>query len=345
MPQMTANIASRTIVLALATLSLSGCYVLQAARGQLAISGKREPIDKLIANPQTPAPLQVRLRLIAEAREFASRELGLPNNQSYRSYVDLKRDYAVWNVFATERFSVEPRRWCFPIAGCVVYRGYFNEASAQRYARRARVNGDATVGGVAAYSTLGHFDDPVLSSMLRWNDAQLAATLFHELAHQVLYVPNESAFNEAFASVVEEAGAERWLQARNEANALASWRAARGRSVAFTDLLLAARERLRALYADASPGVELHYRKQLEFGRLKFDYWQLKASWNGYAGYDAWFNRALNNADLVSAATYQSCVPGLQKILASVNDELPRFYAAAKALDATARRALCASQS
>jgi predicted aminopeptidase len=326
----------------LATFSLSGCYLMQAAQGQLAISAKRELIEKVVAAPETPTQLRTRLQLIAQAREFASRELGLPDNPSYRSFVDLKRDFAVWNVFATERFSVEPRRWCFPIAGCVVYRGYFKEQTAQRYARHQRLRGgDATVAGAAAYSTLGHFDDPVVSSMLRWSDAQIAATLFHELTHQVLYVPNESDFNEAFASVVEEEGAQRWLESRNDSAAFAAWRASRSRGIEFTELLLTARERLRKLYTESSLEPDLYYRKQQEFGRLKYDYWQLKASWNGYAGYDAWFDRALSNADLVSAATYQSCVPGLTQLLDSVNRDLPKFYAAAKALDVTARRKIC----
>jgi predicted aminopeptidase len=205
--------------------------------------------------------------------------------------------------------------------------------------------GDASVAGTAAYSTLGHFEDPVLSTMLRWSDAQIAATLFHELAHQVLYVPNDSAFNEAFASVVEEEGARRWLTQRNDAAALNAWRASRARSAAFSALLLNARERLAELYKNATPedrkSLDLYYRKQQEFGRLKFDYTQLKASWNGYAGYDEWFNRALGNADLISAATYDSCVPGLQKLLASLDGELPKFYAATRELDAAGRKSIC----
>jgi predicted aminopeptidase len=286
--------------------------------------------------------LRSRLELIAEAREFASAQLHLPNNPSYRSYVDIKRDYVVWNVFATDRYSVEPRKWCFPIAGCVVYRGYFKENSAQGYARRARLSGgDASVSGAAAYSTLGHFDDPVLSSMLRWSDAQIAATLFHELAHQVLYVPNDSSFNEAFASVVEEEGAKRWLEGRNDQAALRAWRLARDRSLAFSALLLRTRDRLAALYRNAAPTSDLYYRKQQEFGRLKFEYWQLKSQWNGYAGYDAWFDRALGNADLISVATYQSCVPGLQGLLTSANGDLQRFYEVAKKLDAAGRKKVC----
>src|SRR5262245_20030271 len=147
--------------------SLQGCYLMQAAAGQMNIVAKREPIAKLIAEPATPEKLRTRLEYVAAAREFASRELGLPNNESYRSYADVGRPYVVWNVFATPEFSVEPLRWCFPIAGCVVYRGYFSEASANNYARRLRLRGDDTaVGGVAAYSTLGHFRDPVLNTML-----------------------------------------------------------------------------------------------------------------------------------------------------------------------------------
>ena len=324
-----------------AALSMSGCYVLQAARGQLAISMRREPIEQAIDNPATPVGVQRRLRLVADARRFASRELGLPDNDTYRTYVDLHREFVVWNVFATDRYSVEPHRWCFPIAGCVVYRGYFKKSAAQRYALHTRMRGDdATVAGSAAYSTLGHFDDPVLSTMLRWSDAQIAATLFHELAHQVLYVPNESAFDEAFAMVVEAEGTRRWLEHRDPA-ALAKWRLARLRSEAFTDLLLAERERLRALYAQGTPGMTLYLAKQREFGRLKYDYELLKRRWGGYSGYDTWFDRALNNADLVSAATYRSCVPGLESLLHSVGDDLPSFYDAAKKLDADGRQKVC----
>jgi predicted aminopeptidase len=336
--------ARTLLLLALAPL-LSGCYLLQAARGQLDITVKREPIEEVIADPQTPAATQARLKMISEARTFASKELGLPDNDSYRSYVALKRDYVVWNVFATPPFSVDPINWCFPIAGCVVYRGYFNEEAAQKYARRTRLNGnDAVVGGVAAYSTLGHFKDPVLSTMLRWSDAQIAATLFHELAHQVVYVQDESDFNEAFATVVEETGAERWLQQRNESPALAAWRLARQRSGEFTALLLATRERLRILYRLRLAPMELNHRKHQEFGRLKYEYWQLKASWDGYGGYDNWFNRTLSNADLISAATYQSCVPGLEKLLRESGSDLPRFYEAVKALDEEGRRRVCGKE-
>ncbi len=344
------TLIARAVLLMLATLLLSGCYLMQAATGQMAISAKAKPIAAVIDNPNTKPALRRRLRLIADAREFASRELGLPDNKSYRNFVDLKRDYVVWNVYATGRFSVDARKWCFPIAGCVVYRGYFNEQRAQRYARHVRRDGeDAAIAGAAAYSTLGHFNDPVVSTMLRWSDTQIAAMLFHELAHQVYYVPNESAFNEAFASVVEEEGAKRWLAKRdsepgnekgNDA-ALQAWQTARSRSLAFSELLLTARERLRKLYASEPPSMALYDRKQQEFGRLKFDYEKLKASWNGYAGYDAWFNRALNNADLVSAATYETCVPGFERLLTSLNGNLPKFYEAVKRQGPAERHRMC----
>jgi predicted aminopeptidase len=194
----------RCSILVIASLSASGCYLLQAASGQMELTSKRRPIEKVLADASTPQELRTRLEYVSAARTFASAELGLPDNQSYRSYADLGRPYVVWNVFATEEFSVQPRRWCFPIAGCVVYRGYFAEQSAQSYARRLRLRGlDTAVGGVAAYSTLGHFKDPVLNTMMHWSDVQLASTLFHELAHQVVYVAGDSEFNEAFATVVE----------------------------------------------------------------------------------------------------------------------------------------------
>jgi predicted aminopeptidase len=329
----------RLTVLMFAASFLSGCYLTQAAMGQLEIVTKREPIAAVITSPTTPEPLRKRLEYVSSARVFASNALGLPDNDSYRSYADLERPYVVWNVFATDEFSVEPRRWCFPIAGCVVYRGYFSEARAENYARKLRFAGqDTNVGGVAAYSTLGHFDDPVLNTMLAWNDVQLAGTLFHELAHQVVYVPGESEFNEAFATVVEEAGLERWLTARGRVQEMRSWYTQRERGEAFIGLLLVTRERLRNLYAEKLPVEAMRDRKQAEFGRLKFEYTQLKAKWNGYAGYDRWFDRALNNAHLVSAATYHGCLPKFREMLKSGEGDLPRFYANVKALAKESRK-------
>lgn len=323
----------RVLVVLAASLLTGGCYLVQAANGQWEITSKRQPIARLLSDANTPENLRNRLKYVSEARTFASTELGLPDNDSYRSYADLGRPFVVWNVFATEEFSVEPLRWCFPIAGCVVYRGYFDERNAQSYARRLRLRGkDTAVGGVAAYSTLGHFKDPVLNTMLGWSDVQLASTLFHELAHQVVYVPGDSEFNEAFATIVEEAGLQRWLASRGRLKELDEWNDRRQRHAQFVGLLLKTRERLKSLYESDLPDEEKRDRKQYEFGLLKLEYAELKKEWNGYSGYDAWFKRTLNNAHLVSAATYYGCVPGLRRILQSVDGDLPRFYERAREL-------------
>lgn len=335
---------ARTLLTALLALPLSGCYLLQAAGGQWEITAKRQPIDKLLSDERTPEKLRNRLEYVSAARTFASSELGLPDNETYRSYADVGRPFVVWNVFAAEEFSVEPLRWCFPIAGCVVYRGYFDEQNAKNHARRLRRKGmDAAVGGVAAYSTLGHFKDPVLNTMLGWSDVQLAATLFHELAHQVVYVPGDSAFNEAFATVVEEAGLQRWLASRGELQNLDAWNERRQRNAQFIGLLLETRERLAELYNSDLPDAEKRDRKQYEFGLLKLRYAELKQDWNGYGGYDAWFSRTLNNAHLVSAATYYGCVPGLRRVLQSVDGNLPRFYDKARELAKETKEARAAA--
>ncbi|GFE81225.1 aminopeptidase [Steroidobacter agaridevorans] len=343
-PSFIARLCRIALVLA-ASLSAGGCYLIQAATGQMELTSKRQPIAKLLTDARTPEQLRDRLEYVSAARTFASQELGLPDNDSYRSYADVGRPYVVWNVFATDEFSVQPKRWCFPIAGCVVYRGYFKENNAKTYARRLRLRGsDTAVGGVAAYSTLGHFKDPVLNTMLGWSDVQLAATLFHELAHQVVYVPGDSEFNEAFATVVEEAGLQRWLASRGRLKDLDAWNEQRERNAQFVALLLQTRERLDALYRSDLPDDEKRDRKQYEFGVLKLQYSQLKAGqWNGYRGYDAWFGRTLNNAHLVSAATYYGCVPGLRRLLQSVDSDLPRFYEKARELAKETREARAAA--
>ncbi|HEY0686859.1 MAG TPA: aminopeptidase [Steroidobacter sp.] len=335
---------ARLLLILTASLSASGCYLMQAAGGQWELTSKRQPIAEVLADDRTPEKLRDRLEYVSAARTFASQELGLPDNDSYRSYADVGRPFVVWNVFATDEFSVQPRRWCFPIAGCVVYRGYFDEDNAQGYARRLRLKGmDTAVGGVSAYSTLGHFKDPVLNTMLGWSDVQLASTLFHELAHQVVYIPGDSEFNEAFATVVEEAGLQRWLASRGRLQEIDAWNEQRQRNAQFVGLLLQTRERLEALYRSDAPDEEKRDRKQYEFGVLKLQYSQLKDQWKGYRGYDAWFGRTLNNAHLVSAATYYGCVPRLREILQLVDGNLPAFYEKARELAKETREARAAA--
>ena len=332
----------RSLLICCVLAPLSGCYVLQAAAGQASVLARSEPIERVVADPRTPEPIRGRLEVTREARDFAVRELHLPDGQSFRSYADLGRPYAVWNVVATPEFSVEPRRWCFPVAGCVAYRGYFRESRATALARRlARRGDDATVGGVATYSTLGRLPDPVFNTMLGWAETRFVGTIFHELAHERLYVPGDSEFNEAFASVVEQEGVRRWLLARDDNDGLERYRAALVRESDFAALLRSARERLAKLYDSGAPVDVLRIEKQREFGRLRFEYAQLRTRWGGQGGYDAWFARTLNNAHLAAVATYQDCVPGLQRELAAAGS-LPAFYARADelaALSAEQRRA------
>ncbi|MGD9841892.1 MAG: aminopeptidase [Steroidobacteraceae bacterium] len=320
-------------LLCLVWLPLSGCYYLQAAQGQMSLLAKRQPISRVLAKSDTSPQLRERLEYVQAARSFASQQLGLPDNKSYTGYVDLQRRYVSWNVFVAPKFSIEPRQWCFPIAGCVVYRGYFSEVAAERYARRLRMQGnDASVSGVPAYSTLGHFADPVLSSMMSWGDAQLAATLFHELAHQVVYVQGDSAFNEAFATVVETSGLQRWLTSLARSDEWQRWQVQRQRALEFSQLLLRTREDLRRLYASGVPVSQMAVRKQQRLGQLKFEYQQLKQQWQGYGGYDAWFDRPLSNADFIAIATYQRCVPNFEHLLDSSHGDLPSFYNEVKKL-------------
>jgi len=311
---------------------LSGCYLVQAAAGQVEVLARSRPIDAVMTDPATPPALRARLELVVEARRFAVQELGLPDGEAYRSYADLGRPYAVWTVVATPEFSVAPRRWCFPVAGCVAYRGYFEERRARAAARRLAARGDdVAVGGVATYSTLGHLPDPLFNTMTGWRDTRLVGTIFHELAHERLYVPGDSEFNEAFASVVERAGVRRWLRARGAADDLRRFEGELAREAEFAALLRAARDRLVTLYGSGLPPPQMAADKQREFGRLKFEYAQLDARRGGAMGYDAWFARTLNNAHLAAVATYHDCVPGLERELEAAGS-LAAFYARAETL-------------
>ena len=242
--------ARRLVPLLLGVL-LSGCasldYYAQVSRGQLDLLAARQPVADLLADPQTDPQLQRRLALAQQARDFASARLALPDNRSYRLYADLRRPYVVWNVFATPELSLAPLTHCFPVAGCVAYRGFYQQGRARGAAALLQGEGlDTYVAGIEAYSTLGWFDDPILNTMLRWDDERLAAVIFHELAHQQLYVADDTAFNESFASFVEQEGLRQWRAARGLAPGDAHAERMRRQ---FTQLILASRERLQALYA------------------------------------------------------------------------------------------------
>jgi len=337
--------ALRLALLLSALGGLSGCYPLQALRGQAQVLARSEPIARVLGDAGTPEQVRQRLRTVEAAREFAESELGLVAGKSYRDYADLGRAYAVWNVVAAPELSLAPRRWCFPVAGCVSYLGYFSEERAIATARRlARRGYDVTVGGVAAYSTLGRFADPVLNTMMRWSEARLVGTLFHELAHQRLYVAGDSAFNEAFAGVVEEQGLRLWFESRGDPDGLLELETRAEREAEFAGLVRETSGRLAALYASDLAVEQKRIEKQREFGYLKYRYGQLRQQWGGYGGYDGWFARSLNNAHLAAVGTYHDCVPGLRRELAAAGS-LPRFYALAEELAAAPlperRRRVC----
>jgi predicted aminopeptidase len=322
----------------------SGCaapYYWQAIGGQIELLRKREPIDEVIADPAADPTLKSTLARVETMRRFAVDELDLPSNDSYTTYVALDRPYVVWNVVATEEFSVDPQRWCFPFAGCVAYRGYFDKAGADRFAAKLAEDGlDTSSGGSTAYSTLGYFDDPVLSTMVAGGDQYVASLLFHELAHQRLYVKSDSEFSEAFAMVVEELGTERWLSEHGTPADLERYRTRRQRREQFGELIAAQQARLRAVYASGAPPEQLREDKRHAFDRLRSEYEALKASWHGSTDYDAWFAQPLNNATLASVATYTRWLPAMRARLDEVG--LRAFYADAAAvakLDAEEREA------
>jgi predicted aminopeptidase len=315
------------VAIALIASMSGGCYLLQSAEGQLALMSKREPITQVIDKPSTPPKLRAQLRSVRSIRDFASHELGLPDNGSYRKYADIGRAYVVWNVVAAPEFSVEPKKWCFPIVGCVGYRGYFAEAKARRFAAGLHAQGfDVVVGGVAAYSTLGHFDDPILSTMVNWDDVELAAIIFHELTHQLLYVRNDASFNEALATTVEEEGVRRWLQQQGREQDLAEHLLQQKRYLQVIALMSETRERLRALYALGLPLPLMRERKRETFEALRESYAALREQWGGHAPFDAWFGQDINNAHLASIATYFACVPGFERELKAAGGDLPAFY-------------------
>jgi predicted aminopeptidase len=310
-------------------------YYAQAIDGQFELFRRSQPIPQLLADPALQAPLRLKLSEVLAIRQFATEQLHLPDNDSYTHYADLQRPYVVWSVFATPPFSLTPKTWCFPIVGCVSYRGYFAEADANALAESLTAEGyEVYVAGVAAYSTLGWFADPVLNTMLEWPLPRLAGLIFHELAHQQLYVANATAFNEAFAMAVEYEGVERWLAQRNDPEMTAHYNRLQGYRQDFIDLVLATRDQLEALYVQPLPIATMQAQKQAILQQLQADYQRLKTTqWDGFAGYDHWFNN-VNNAKLSAVVTYQAYVPAFQYLLAQHQGALPAFYQAVAALAA-----------
>jgi predicted aminopeptidase len=322
----------------LALTLFAGCdtagYYLQAIRGQAEMWYATRPIEEVIADSQAPKALKARLHYAMRVREFASTQLGLPDNSSYRGYADLKRPYVVWNMFATDAFSVRPRQWCFPIAGCVAYKGYFSRAEAEAAAAELkRAGDDVFVGGVPAYSTLGYFNDPVLNTFIHYPQAELARLIFHELAHQVVYVAGDTAFNESFAVAVEREAVRRWMEANGTPAELAAFQRAQERRAAFYTIAAKYRNRLDRLYTSGLPRAAMAQQKEAIFAELDTEYEALKASWGGFKGYDRWLGpENANNASLASIAVYTYLVPAFQVLLERSGGHLPAFYDEARRL-------------
>lgn len=320
-----------------AIAAAAGCanipYYLQSVRGQLDIWSRQHDIETMIERPDTAAALRAKLRDVLEIREFASAALALPRNASYRKYANLERPFAVWNVFAAPEFSVKPHQWCFLFAGCVNYRGYFDKTDADRFAAGIAAEGmDVFIGGVPAYSLLGYFPDPVLNTFIHYPRPHLARLIFHELAHQVVYVKDDSVFNESFAVTVEQEGLRRWLD-RYGSDAERKLHADLNvRRDGFLRLIEHYRARLEAVYESALPADEKRRRKAETFAALTADYGRLKESWGGFAGYDRWFAQPPNNALVASVGIYTRRVPAFQALLAREGGDLERFYAATRAL-------------
>lgn len=312
------------------SLLSSGCgslrYYAQAAHGQGALVVHRRALDTVIADPATDARLAERLRLARQARTFASRHLALPDNRSYTSYVSLNRPFVVWNVFVTPRYSTQAIPQCFPIAGCVAYRGWFSQAAAKADAARWQARGDDVwVGGVPAYSTLGWFSDPILSSMLRWDDDELDGTIFHELAHQLIYIKGDTAFNESFASFVQEQGLREWRRSRGLP---AQAQQTRAMDDEFTRLVLELRARLAAVYASAGGEPVMEAAKQHEIAafRVRYKQWRDR-HWPSDHRHDAWVAAPINNARLLPFGLYEQWTPAFAALFAQSEHSWPAFYA------------------
>jgi predicted aminopeptidase len=310
----------------------SSAYYLQGIRGQMDLLERAQPIQEILGSTEDAA-LKKKLERVITIRDFASRELGLPENASYRNYADIGRRFVLWNVFATPELSLQPRQWCFPIAGCVNYRGYFDEAGAREEAARfAQAGDDVYIGGVPAYSTLGYFNDPLLSTFIRYPDTEVARLIFHELAHQVAYAKDDTVFNESFAVTVEEEGVLRWLAAQNDPVLSGQFTATQRYRNGFRTLVSRTRSRLAKVYASNESDAVKRTEKAAALAAMRDDYAEMKNQWGGFAAYDNWFAQGPTNAGLAAVGLYSQKVPEFRALLASVDGDLRRFYVKVKVL-------------
>lgn len=320
---------------------LVGCavspgYYWQAAAGQVAVLRRSEPIEDVRARPDTPALVRDRLALVSEIRRFAVQSLSLPDTGGFQHYADLQRPYVVWNVFAADALSVRPKEWCVPIAGCIGYLGYFAQADAEAHAARLRAEGwDVYVAGIPAYSTLGWFRDPVLNTYLQWPETELARLIFHELAHQVVYVKDDTEFNESFASAIEEEAIRRWMAQPGKAGLQEEFARTQMMRDDFAALVLDTRTQLESLYASDAPRAGKLARKQALIADMGQHYHALRdGRWGGKTAYAHWFAQDVNNATLASVGLYRRWVPAFARLIATQGGDLPATFGEVKALAA-----------
>ncbi|WP_339757991.1 aminopeptidase [uncultured Hoeflea sp.] len=332
------RIISRVIFLTGLLLALSGCtgvgYYAQSLKGHVGIMAARQDVDRLIRDAATPEPVRAQMLAARDIRQFATERLGLPDNESYRAYVDIGRDYVTLAVFAAPEFSLVPKTWCFPVFGCVPYRGYFSKDSAVRTARELQAEGlDVHISGITAYSTLGWSSDPLLSTMFAQDKTHLAALVFHELAHQRVYVNDDTAFNEAFAVVVETTGVKTWLAAAGDTDGSRRYEAELRRSDDFVALVAQTRGELGRIYARGGSAAQMRAAKAAAIERLRVRYRKMRdRRWGGYDGYDGWIRTPVNNAKIAATSVYNDRVPAFLRLFELCAGDYPRFYKAVKRL-------------
>ena len=325
------NLVFNLLWIILLVSSTSACstigYYTQSIQGQLEIIHKSVPLEQALDNNDLPREVASQLINVRNIRNFATNELGLPDNNSYRRYADLERKYVVWNVFASPELFLENREWCYLIIGCLGYRGYFSENDARKLASELEDQGyDVFVGGVSAYSTLGWFADPVLNTMLHWDTTYLAKVIFHELAHQKVYIKNDTEFNEAFADTVAMEGVERWLEKYGSAQSIHEFSQKQSRENMFVNLVLRYRKKLDAIYRSSLLDKTKRQKKNIILQNMVNEYQNIRSDWGNDSTYDNWFAMGVNNAKLMAVVTYRELVPGFQKFLQAANNNLNLFY-------------------
>ena len=314
------------------TQGLTACshisYYTQAVSGHWDVMRRSQPIEEILAQPETSDSLRHYLGEALKIRSFAHTALKLPDNRSYTYYADLQRSSVLWSIFATPTLSFTPKQWCVPFLGCMNYRGYFSQQDAQQVATELRTQDyDVYVANISAYSTVGWFNDPVLNTMLDSSLTELAAVIFHELAHQQLYIASDTVFNESFAVAVEELGVKRWLLQRGQPEELQQYQVAKQRHGEFKQLILNSRDQLQQIYQRPASHAELLQLKTQAFEQLKQNYAALKKHrWQGYSGYDRWFEKDLNNAKLLSVVTYHDLVPAFHALFQQQDEDFEKFY-------------------